>query len=265
MKQAVLAAERALSLPTDEKPEADGAGAKPGDKPAETPALKAKAEDEIPAELTALDAEIAQTRAQRKAAMADVDMARAADLDDKLDELREKRFTALAAHERAKTQRALEEQKRVDQEKQEAAAAEARYKQEFDAAGAKAAELYPFVADVKSPLRARMKEIDKALQENDDPLFHDPKKPLRIAQMVAAEAGIAPKPTTAKKQQAPAAAKPPISTKPVGEKSRPPIASGDSRTKTGRTEFAALEKKISSLKTPEQLNAFMEDLGAGKR
>lgn len=78
----------------------------------------------------------------------------------------------------------------ADQAKRKAA----EYDAAFTASENRAMELYDFLSDPKSEGRIRIAEIDEALRVNGDPLYYDPNKPLIIAQMVAKELRIAPKP-----------------------------------------------------------------------
>ena len=68
-----------------------------------------------------------------------------------------------------------------------------RYFQEFNESQRKATSLYAFLTDNKSAGFARAREIDKQVEDNKDPLYWDPNKPLIIAQMVAAELRIPPR------------------------------------------------------------------------
>lgn len=82
----------------------------------------------------------------------------------------------------------------LERQAEQSQAAEAKaYDEGFASSSAKAQELYPFAADPNSPGGKRMIEIDAALKANDDPLYYSPNRPLKIAQMVAAELNIAPK------------------------------------------------------------------------
>lgn len=79
-----------------------------------------------------------------------------------------------------------------DSEKQLAKQVES-YDRGFAASESKAVELYEFAAQPDSVGGKRMLQIEADLKANDDPLFNSPDKPLRIAQMVAAELSIAPR------------------------------------------------------------------------
>jgi hypothetical protein len=61
------------------------------------------------------------------------------------------------------------------------------------AAKAKAIELYPDVTNLESPLAKRMLEIDRMLNETNNPLLYDPNKAFRLTMMAANDLGISPK------------------------------------------------------------------------
>lgn len=116
---------------------------------------------------------------------------------------------------------ALEKQSEREQAQQATA-----YNTAFEKSEAKAVELYPFVSDANSAAAKRMLEIDAELKANSDPLWNSPDKPLKVAQMVAAEMSIAPK-----KKGAPAPAKPAaVPPKALTAAPKGVVPSGGSRT-----------------------------------
>ncbi len=131
------------------------------------------------------------------------------------------------------------------------------YASGFAASESKASELYDFASKPDSAGGKRMLEIENDLKENDDPLYNDPNKPLRIAQMVAAELGIAPR-----KKGAPTpapAAKPAAPVAPVAKKGVVP--SGASRTTVPVTTKPAIDAEILAAKNPYELRKVKEKYG----
>ena len=70
----------------------------------------------------------------------------------------------------------------------------AAYNQQLAASRARAAALYDFVRKPDSVGGKRMLEIERQMAVNDDPRYYDPNMPLIIAEMVAKEMHVAPKP-----------------------------------------------------------------------
>ncbi len=129
----------------------------------------------------------------------------------------------------------------------------ARYDAEFAKSEAKAVELYPFAADPKSAAAKRMKAIDDDLKANDDPLYYSPNKPLKIAQMVAAEMNIAPKSKT------PPPAKPAAVT-PTPKKGVLP-SGGSSTTPPPANQPPAIVNEIRGAKSIGDIRAIHRKLG----
>ena len=262
LEQCVAAARAALSAAEPVADTAPEPGAKPAaDAPAaEKPAVEASPDDE----LTKLDAEIARVTMLSDQAHDEVNIQAMRETGKELAKLREQRLLALIRKERASVDAESKKQEAAAAEAARVAAAQQEYDEKFNANEAKAAALYPSLfsrgEQANAAAIARMQEIDKALAENGDPLYHDPLKPLRVAQMVAAEMNIAPKTGSVKPQPTKAPAKP------VGEKSRAPISSGDSRTQTGRTSETDLTQKIASIGktgfTQDNVD-FLRSLGIG--
>lgn len=142
-------------------------------------------------------------------------------------------------------------------------AAQAKYDEAFNAAEAKAGDLYDFVKQADSAGFKRMAEIDQQLEANGDPLFHSPDKALKLAQMVAAELAIAPKAPGAKATQAAKVVVAVKAAEVAPKKTVPPVvaASGASRTSTASTQGDALTAKIKGLRTPADLEAFVDSFG----
>jgi len=180
---------------------------------------------------------------------------------DRLEDAKAKAATELNLEEVAKIDRQLRklDRHRADLQRRDAERAEvsnADFTRQFNASNKQATDLYAFASDQNSVGGKRMIEIEDALEATRDPLFHDPNKPLIIAQMVAAELRIAPK-----TKGAPAAqAKPAAPTAPVAKKGVLP--SGSSRTApVSQNPQADLQKEIAAAKTPLDLRRVYEKHG----
>jgi hypothetical protein len=161
----------------------------------------------LPDTLKDAEALLVDLRAQRKQAFAkDLDFERAAELDERIEALRDHLGTLKNAEAAA----------RQDQE--------AAWEQTLAEAKTKAVALYPDAAQPTSALVKRMVEIDAALKETGNDLFYSPEKPLKLAQMAANELGIAPRAGGAK----PASSQP-VKSRPV----QPQPASATARTTQG--------------------------------
>jgi hypothetical protein len=132
--------------------------------------------------------------------------------------------------------------------------AETKFNADFDASEAKAVEFYPFYADTNSPAAKRMKEIEATLKATDDPLYFSPNKPLKLAQMVAAELNIAPKSKTA------TPAKPAAAPAPTPAPKKGVVPSGSNRTVPPAPK-PAVDPEISGIKTPGDFRKQMRKLG----
>lgn len=176
---------------------------------------------------------------KRRAATEELDMERAFEIDDELDELRDKLSEAKVREATAQK----EEQEKANTE----------FDTQWGQAEARALDLYDFVNDPESPGSKLMADIDARLEAEDDPLFNDPRKPLKLAQMAAAELNIPPK------SKRPAKPAPP--SKPV-RKSRPVVqpASGGARTQN-KTPAAGLQQRINSVDSLEDLDDLNQELG----
>lgn len=167
-------------------------------------------------------------RARRKKALGeDMDFATAAQLDEEIETLRDH----------------MEDLR--DRETTEAQSHRAAFIERVEASKTRAVELYADVAVADSALCQRMVQIDQDLQDNDDPLYFSPDKPLKLAQMAAADLGIAPKSTKA--APAPAAPAPKAEAlRHAAPKPAPVVpASGNARTtSTTQPKAGQLEAEI---------------------
>lgn len=208
----------------------------PGAKKDEAAAPKS----DLPETVEAADAMIEQLEAAHEEAMKNVELDKVATLARQLRKLDRHRSTL----------------ERDAQQKQVTARAE--FDRKFDASESKAAELYAFASDPESPGGKRMREIERELKANDDPLYYSADKPLKIAQMVAAELNIAPRRKGA--PQAPAKAAVPATAAP--KKPTQVIPSGASRTTPPATaQKPAIDAEVSSVKTLADLRKLQKSLG----
>lgn len=194
----------------------------------------------LPQTVDAVDAEIKNLRAQRKKANTDLNFEAASDLNDKIEDLLLHRGKIERDAQRAESEQA------------------ASYDRQFDAAVAKAADLYPDSANAESEFGKRMLEIERDLKANGDPLYNSPTKALKIAQMVAAEKNIAPR-----KKGAPVVpAKPAVP--PVAAPKKQVLPAGGSRTVAPVVPAKpAIDSEISGVKSIKDLRDVQRKLGIG--
>lgn len=177
-----------------------------------------------------------------------------------LEEAREKALTELRFEDVAKIDRQIRvhDRHRLNLERQQevqARTAAVEYDRAYATSETKAVELYPLAADSNSAFGKRMIEIEEAMKEMNDPLFSSPDKPLKIAQMVAAEMSIAPRrkgaPVAPAKAAAPAIASAPAKPKQV-------IPSGSSRSVPSTNPVIALQSQVAKISKPHELRTFMK-------
>lgn len=189
---------------------------------------------QMPKTVQETDAAMAQKLADYKKAMSEVRFEDAADINAEIMQLTLHRSSIERSAEREQQQ------------------AVAKYDADFDASEAKATELYAFVSDPAHPASKRMKEIEATLKATDDPLYYSPNKPLKVAQMVAAELNIAPKSKIATPAKPAAAPATPAPKKGV-------VPSGSSRTVPPAPK-PAIDPEISSIQTMNDLRKQMRRL-----
>ena len=200
--------------------------------PKEDPATAA-----LPKTVQDVDTLTSQLLAEYKKAMSEVRFEDAADTQAKLMQLTQHRSNLERSAER-----------------QEAQAA-AKYDSDFDQAAAQAVDLYPFAADTKSPAGKRMAQIEADLKRLNDPLYYSPQKPLKIAQMVAAELNIAPR----NKNAAPA--KPAaVPTAPAPKKGMVPTGGSRSTPPPANTK-PVIDQKISAVRNVHELRQVLRSVG----
>lgn len=145
-----------------------------------------EAEQAAPETVATVTARIKELREQHKQASADLELERAAELFDELEELRDKREELRITETTSKGQQQAKEQEAYDEAYRQAERITLAH--------------YPAAADPDSPLVKRMVELDAQMRDLNDPNYHNPKKPLLLAQAAAVELGIlmvkpgAPKP-----------------------------------------------------------------------
>lgn len=234
LEQAMTAAKKSLGI-KDEAPVS-----------AEEKKADAPETNGMPATVEATDAKIKELRAKRKTAMTDLKFDEVADLNDQIDDMNAHKFTLERKTERETSQRESQ--------------AAAKYDADFDASAKRASELYEFAADPKSEGAIRMREIDAALKDTNDPLYFSPNKPLVIAQMVGRELRIAPK-LNGKKSTT--QGKPVVASKePATQKPKSVITEGGAsttpQTKGSQSKF---DESVGKVTTLADLNRIRKELG----
>ncbi len=204
-----------------------------------TPA--APAASDLPQTLADTDAALTALEDEREKALNEVRLEDVAKMDRKLRQLDRHRTALERNAEKSEVQAVTD------------------YNVQFDQSNAKAVELYEFARQPESAAAKRMAEIDSALKDNADPLYGSPDKPLRIAQMVAAEMNIAPR---RKGTPAPAPARPaaPAAPAPTTIKKQV-LPTGGSRTLPAVDQTTQVAKHISEIKNPAQLRAALKSFG----
>jgi hypothetical protein len=199
-----------------------------------------KEQSGLPTTLEAVDAKIKELREQKAKVWRDeVDMDKVNAIEDQIDQLRERKMEL--------REKAVTTEKTAEQE----------YDRRFEDSKAQAVDSYSFVSEPESEAAKRMQEIDAEMERSKDPTFHDPNKPLIIAQMVAKELRIAPrkkgeaKEEGQKSKQGGEAAKP--LTKPVVKSV---VASGANRTVTKTTQQSQQLAAIDGIKSLADLKKF---------
>ena len=132
----------------------------------------------------------------------------------------------------------------------------AKYDADFTKSESKAVDLYPFVTDPASPGAKRMAQIEATLKANGDPLYYSADKPLKLAQMVAAELNIAPRNKSATPAK-PAAAPAPAAPAPK----KGVVPTGASRTVPPATSQPAVDPAIAGIKTHADLRTQLRRFG----
>lgn len=193
----------------------------------------------LPTTVEDTEAEIKKLRAERKQANVALEFEKASDLNDKIEDLLQHRFDLQRQNERKESE------------------AITTYEKKFGESEAKAVDLYDFAGKPESEGGKRMAEIDAALQENGDPLYHSPDKPLRIAQMVAAELKIAPRRKGAPVTPAKAAA--PTNGAPAPKKQVLP-GGGSRTTPPPVNQPPAIDSKIKNVKSIHDLRNIRKEL-----
>jgi len=211
-----------------------------GIKPQGASAEPATPESNLPKTVEDTQASIAIFRAERKKASAELRVEDVSDLSEKIEDLLQHRITLERQGEKAQVE------------------AQSAYDQAFAASETRATDLYDFVGKPESEGAKRMLEIESELRDNGDPLYHSPDKPLRVAQMVAAELHIAPRrkgaPATPVKPAAPA------NGVPAAKKNILP-GGGSRTTPPPVNQPPAIQIEASQIRTPGELRAFKQKHG----
>jgi len=198
----------------------------------------------FPKTVSDTEAKIKELRAERRKAMVDeVDFEKAADLDDQIDDLRDHLTT-------------LERFAEAEAENQESQV-EIRIRE----AQERAVQEYPDVQSAESELSRRMVEIDNYLGESGNPLFNDPDKFYKVAQMAANDLSISPVIPGSTAKPASSGKKSASSVPPKRQASPVQPASGKARTQPQvNNPEAQVTAKVDSIKTELDYEQFIETL-----
>jgi hypothetical protein len=196
-------------------------------------------EDSQEAQETAesVTAEIKSLIAQKKEKLANLEFESAADIDEQIETLRDKRDDL----------KAYEAQERVQRESQ----AEQQFYAKFSDSEQTAVKFYPDAAVADSPLAKRMKELDDQAKQLGDPIYHSPDKPFLLAKAAARELGILMKnPAAPAKPAAKANANRPI--QPAG---------GNARTTAPTTAVTQIDQAVASVTDEAAYDKLLAELG----
>lgn len=190
---------------------------------------------------------IAELKAQKKEALANVELDKIFDIDEQLEAARESIANIKLAHERA----SIEEGK--------------RFESQVEVSKARAISQYPDVTKPDSPFVKKMFEIDNRLRDTNNPLFYSADKLERVAQMAGNELGIPPadpkqKPSSPKANtQAQRVVTNPSSNRPT----TPMIAPANARTSRPSQEVinGSFDDLLNSATDMDQLIAIAAKLG----
>lgn len=152
-----------------------------------------------------VSATIKDLQAQKRERLAALEFEAAAEIDEQIDELRDKRDELKISEVR--------EQSKAEQREAE------KFYAEFAENEEQAVRFYPDAAKPDSALAQEMKRLEAEMQELGDPLYHSPKKPFALAKEAAKNLGI---PMTNPNKPA---AKKTVTTRPMQQP-----ASGNART-----------------------------------
>lgn len=216
-----------------------------GIKPAVEEAATAKAEapkSDLPETIEAVDTTLQTLDADREKAFTELRFEDVAKIDRKIRTLDRHRYTL--------------EQQAARQQAETATS----WNRKFDASEAQAQDLYEFVAKPDSPGAKRMIEIEADLKELNDPLYYSADKPLKIAQMVAAELSIPPRRKGAPAAPAKAAVTPP----PAPPRPKQVLPTGANRTAAPIDPTTAIQAEVAKITNPHQLRQFLKPL-VGRR
>ncbi len=202
-QEAIAATYRQLGL----KPDA-GNGA-------EAPATPAPKSD-LPETVEDVDQAVKSLLAERRKANSETRFEDADDIDIKIRNLDQHRFSLLRDADR----------KQMENERKQVKVAQ-EYDTKFTASETKATELYAFASEPDSPGGKLMKQFDQQLEDSGDPRFHSPDKPLLCAHWAAAKLNVPPR----LKGATPAPAKAAVPATPAPPKAKvQQLPNGSSRT-----------------------------------
>jgi hypothetical protein len=197
-------------------------------------------EPQLPKSVDEVNATLKRLKAEKTAHNIGLRFEEAGAIEEQIDQLMEHRSQLQVNAEREESQKAT------------------AFQTAWAAADAKAVTLYPFAADPESPGAKRMIEIDNIWKANGDAQYHSAEKPLKLAQMVAAELNIAP----ARKGTTPAP-KPPAGAAPavIAPKKQVLPGGGSHTTPAPVNTKPADVAKVEGIKDLAGLRAYRKSIG----
>lgn len=184
---------------------------------------------------SSVSAQIKDLISQKKEKLSNLEFETAADIDEQIEELRDKRDELKAT------------------EAQEKSRAESQAEQAFHAKFADneetAVKFYPDAAVHDSPLSRRMKELDDQARELGDPIYFSPEKPFLLAKAAARELGI----LMTKPGATPPAKK--AATRPIHP------AGGNARTTAPTAAISRLDQAIDNAKDEASYEKLLAEIG----
>ena len=182
-----------------------------------------------------IESEIASLRQQHREATVSLEFDEAADIFDRLEQLRDERGNMQVIESQRKAY--------LDQQQQET------FERQFKDHEAKAVRLYPDAAKADSQMTKRIIELNEQMIKLEDPLYYSPEKPFILAKRAAFQLGIPMQDSSSQ----------PVRNKSVQSKGRLiQPASGNARTTPNSSTTAKLDDRLGRI---DSLEAY-EDLAA---
>jgi hypothetical protein len=185
-----------------------------------------------------ITARILTMRQEIKIAGNEADTVRMAELNIAIDEAREELAQAKEAKTFAETAQVAAEQETATI---------------ISSTRAKVHDLYPQFSDRNSPLARKWDDVAARLQANHDPTLNNPRAALIVAQMAAAELGIAPKASLSTQSPSPTSPARPV-----------PLVPGSARSSAPANPTGHLDARIAGVNTADDYERLKEELLVGR-